>query len=356
MNKNKNNYINILVNRVAITFALATTILITLRLLAGELHPIAIVAGLTAIVVFFLIALFSGKNISAKTGAWILLFVLWLALFSGCYAVGDINAPVTVVFTLLPLVAAFLINVRATVFMGIISVLSVIALFMIGNSEYSQSTTLDESELAFFKAAWLIFVIFLVSIMGWFYSKNTELLTEILEEQASTDFLTKLANRRSLNKKLEIEFYRTRRYKNWLTILMIDIDHFKKFNDEEGHVKGDESLILVANCIKNFCQRSTDLVGRYGGEEFMLILPDLEAENARTLAENIRKAIQEINIDCIKPENKHISITIGCLSVCGTDDDDPIELIRKSDKLLYQGKNEGRNRVISDSLISKKSY
>lgn len=351
----KAQYNNILVNRVAITLALASTVVISLRFSAGTLHPLGTIASLSVIVVLFSVAILSGKKISANTGAWILVIMCWLAVTVGGYAAGGINAPATIVFTLIPLAAAYLLDIRATIIMCILCITSVLILFIIDLNGYAQPVTIEESKLELVKAAWLIFVIFLVSIMGWFYNKNTGLLTQALEEQASTDFLTQLANRRRLNEMLEQEFNRMRRFNNWLTILMVDIDYFKKFNDEEGHVKGDESLILVANCIKEFCQRSTDVVGRYGGEEFLLILPDMEPDNAKTLSENILIAVRKIHIECIKPENENLTVTIGCLSVCDTDLNDPKDLIAQCDKLLYKGKNDGRNRVISHAEISKQS-
>ncbi|MGB1799561.1 MAG: GGDEF domain-containing protein [Gammaproteobacteria bacterium] len=351
MSDNSNTpYNNILVNRVAIILAIWTTVLIGLRLLAGELHLMATCAGTATAIVFFLIAYLSGKKISATIGAWSLVIILWLGLLFGGYAVGGIHAPVTIVFSLIPLASAYLINIRATIIMCTLSIVSIITFYIIDNLGYSQPITLDNSEVGFFRAAWLICVIFLVSVMGWLYSRKTLQLTKILEEQASTDFLTKLANRRKLNERLEQEFYRTRRHKNWLTLLMIDIDHFKSLNDEEGHVKGDETLVLIANRIKDFCQRSTDIAGRYGGEEFLLILPDLEPDNAKTLAENIRQAVQEISISCSNIENQNLSVTIGCLSVRGTDLDTASELVNNCDKLLYEGKNAGRNIVMSKEI------
>ncbi len=350
----KVSYHNTLVNRVAIILAISASVLIGLRLLAGELHIISTCVGITVIIIFFLVARLSGKEISATKGAWILVIILWLGLLIGGYAAGGINAPVTIVFSIIPLASAYLINLQATIIMCILSIVSVITFYIIDNSEYSQPVTLDNSEMGLFRAAWLIFVIFLVSIIGWLYSRKTEQLTKILEDQASTDFLTKLANRRLLNERLEQEFYRIRRHKSWLTLLMIDIDHFKRLNDDEGHVKGDESLVLVANCIKEFCQRSTDIAGRYGGEEFLLILPDLEPDNAKTLAENIRKAVHGISIKCSNIENQNLSVTIGCLSVSGTDLDAPSELIQKCDKLLYEGKRAGRNIVISKKSVLTK--
>ena len=340
-------YDNTLVNHVAIILALSASVLIILRLLAGELHSVATFTGITVIIALLFIGLLSGKKISATKGAWTLVIMSWLGLLVGGYAAGGINAPVIVILSLIPLVSAYLINMHATIIMSILSVVSVIAFYIINKAGYSQPVTLDSSELELFRAAWLIFVIFLVSIIGWLYSKKTEQLTKVLEQQASTDFLTKLANRRLLDERLEQEFYRTRRHKNWLTLLMIDIDHFKSLNDEEGHLKGDETLVLIANSVKSFCQRSTDIAGRYGGEEFLLILPDLEPENAATLAENIRKAVQEISIKRSNIGNQNLSVTIGCLSVSGTDLDTPAELIQECDKLLYEGKHAGRNTVIS---------
>ena len=116
-NVHQTSYHSILVNRIAITLAISLSFLIALRLFAGSLHPLATFAGITVVIVFFLVAMLTGKKISATTGSWILVLMFWLALTLGGYAAGGLKAPVIVVFSIIPLASAYLINVRATIMM-----------------------------------------------------------------------------------------------------------------------------------------------------------------------------------------------------------------------------------------------
>lgn len=165
--------------------------------------------------------------------------------------------------------------------------------------------------------------------------RNKQLL-----ELSSLDFLTGIYNRRVLFEKLEFEKNRSERYGNPFSLLLIDIDHFKKINDIFGHSMGDKILIRVVQLIAKII-RKIDIFGRYGGEEFMIILPETDIQRAVIVAEKIRKQIEESPLS----ENLHVTISLGAAQYKpGTTID---ELIHTADKLLYKAKNSGRNRVES---------
>ena len=160
----------------------------------------------------------------------------------------------------------------------------------------------------------------------------------MLRDQAVTDELTALGNRRALEKRLEEELHRATRYERPLALMMIDVDDFRQFNDRHGHPLGDEVLRKLGE-ILTFMVRKNDLVVRYGGEEFAVILPDTEMIDARLLAERCRTAV-----DRATWPNEPITVSIG-VSGLQVNDQDGSELVRDADLALYEAKAGGRNCV-----------
>lgn len=159
-----------------------------------------------------------------------------------------------------------------------------------------------------------------------------------LRKLAITDDLTGLFNRRYINGLLTEEIKRAARYTNDLSLLLIDLDHFKSINDACGHDAGDEVLKTFSKLLHEI-DRETDKVGRWGGEEFMVILPYAGLDTASTLAERLRRKVAETEF----PSTKGLTISIGVASY--KDGDSAGSLIKRADKALYAAKNIGRNRV-----------
>ena len=164
---------------------------------------------------------------------------------------------------------------------------------------------------------------------------------------AATDPLTGLSNRRVLDTRLDEEWRRARRSGQPLSVLFIDIDHFKQFNDAYGHASGDEALIAVAESISAAVRRWVDVVARYGGEEFAVILPETPAEGALTVAEMIRRKVQEQ--DVLHRDGQAISVTVsvGCATCVPAAGANALDLLAAADRQLYAAKAAGRNRVSS---------
>jgi diguanylate cyclase (GGDEF)-like protein len=160
-----------------------------------------------------------------------------------------------------------------------------------------------------------------------------------LRRQTRTDTLTNLPNRRFFDEQIVTEFDRARRAQSELALLVVDIDHFKQFNDQHGHARGDEVLKLVADHLGRGVRRG-DSVCRYGGEEFALILPGANPDNALRVAENLRKTLETSPM----PEGT-ITISIGVAGVRDRDYGSADELFKDADRALYQAKDLGRNRV-----------
>lgn len=167
-----------------------------------------------------------------------------------------------------------------------------------------------------------------------------------LEQLSTIDELTKLANRRQFDWSLKKEFSRARRTKSSLSLIMVDIDHFKNYNDTYGHVKGDECLQLIAKTIQRNTQRPGDLVARYGGEEIAIILPDTTTEGALNFANTIHEAIQDLKIDHVESDtNLYVSVSMGVATMKPEDNITEKDLINEADRALYQAKDTGRNRI-----------
>ncbi|MBF0200920.1 MAG: diguanylate cyclase, partial [Desulfamplus sp.] len=215
--------------------------------------------------------------------------------------------------------------------------------------------------------------------------------SDLLAQLVRIDGLTDIANRRGFDEALEQEWKRCKRQKKPISLIMIDIDHFKLFNDTYGHAHGDACLVKVAHTIALTLKRPGDIVARYGGEEFAVLLPDTSLSQAFSLAEKIRAAVAGLAIPHIgSPETGHVTISLGVTSMlpgatpvifCSgvslevtsmlpgattpsgedltpapTGADNCIDMIRFADEALYQAKARGRNRVSSQEPALEKGF
>jgi diguanylate cyclase (GGDEF)-like protein len=165
---------------------------------------------------------------------------------------------------------------------------------------------------------------------------------EKLRQQATTDPLTEIFNRRYFFEVAQQELERSQRYKRPLSIIIFDIDHFKKINDTYGHNAGDEVLRkLTEGCAESL--RENDIFARYGGEEFVILLPETDSDRAEQMAERMRKSCAETPLDVgVATVNQTVSFGVANLNGEKIDLD---ELLLRADKALYQAKEAGRNRV-----------
>ncbi len=168
----------------------------------------------------------------------------------------------------------------------------------------------------------------------------------VLQRLMNSDGLTGLSNRRHFDEYLDMEWRRALREQSELSLLMIDVDHFKSFNDNFGHVAGDDALRRVADAIRGACSRSTDLAARYGGEEFAMVLPGTAAGGARLLAEKVRRSIEALAIlhDVPAPGSR-LSVSIGVGTLTPKAGQASLVLVDMADQGLYQAKHNGRNQV-----------
>ncbi|MEX5744863.1 diguanylate cyclase [Massilia sp. X63] len=172
---------------------------------------------------------------------------------------------------------------------------------------------------------------------------------ESLRARSYVDGLTGIANRRQFDVALDRELRRAQRNGGVLSLLLMDIDSFKAYNDHFGHQQGDACLTTVARALAAMCKRPADVAARYGGEEFAAILPDTTAEQARAHANAIREHIASLNLPhapaALRP---HVTLSIGVAAFANGRLDQPAQLIEAADQALYAAKRGGRDRVVVD--------
>ncbi|MBP9566061.1 MAG: GGDEF domain-containing protein [Sulfurospirillum sp.] len=168
----------------------------------------------------------------------------------------------------------------------------------------------------------------------------------VLKQESITDALTGLRNRRYFDQRISEEVARSTRYKLPLTLMLIDVDHFKKINDTYGHTVGDEVLQTLSKIIQNVV-RDSDIVARYGGEEIVIITPNTTKEEAAILAERLREKVEQTKVATIATTQEVVQVTIS-IGLCSLSPiiTDKEALLEESDQSLYLAKKHGRNRVV----------
>ena len=209
--------------------------------------------------------------------------------------------------------------------------LSALSILLITSLAYYSSQPIQETSIVI--ASMLLTILFANIIV-----KTIVDLQNKLRDISIIDELTGAYNRRHLNDSLETALARLKRYDNNISLILLDIDHFKRINDTLGHSAGDRVLKNIVNIIWSSL-RSIDMVFRYGGEEFIVLLPETTRDNALQVAEKLRSMIQDIHII----DHRHVTISAGIAQIRAKETID--DLLKRVDDALYKAKNSGRNRV-----------
>lgn len=167
-----------------------------------------------------------------------------------------------------------------------------------------------------------------------------------LKNSAKIDPLTSLLNRGAINQGLETIMHYARRERRYLSLLLVDVDYFKRFNDFYGHTEGDKALVDVANSLAQCCRRSLDFAGRYGGEEFILVWFDTKPEEIESLCQLVTEKVAALGIDHQQSSvSGKLTVSGGLVTLIPSDSTSAESLINKADELLYQSKRQGRNQI-----------
>jgi diguanylate cyclase (GGDEF)-like protein/PAS domain S-box-containing protein len=175
--------------------------------------------------------------------------------------------------------------------------------------------------------------------------QQLEIERDLAQCNSLTDSLTDLSNRRFFDNALQIEFSRHKRSGSQLSLIMLDVDHFKKYNDHYGHLEGDDCLRQIARTLKAVVERGTDIVARYGGEEFVVILPDTNRQGAAVLAGRIAESVLKLALPHAKSDtSEFVTISLGIASAADHVLTDGAQLVALADQALFHAKENGRNR------------
>lgn len=327
--------------------SLGAAICFFVRLQIGSINDTTTIAASFVCIIMFIVYIcirtgwtdrFSGVLLVC---AWVSSLIIVAALTDGSNSAVMVLAPIT------PLMAALL---RGRDWGWYSSIVIVVAIFIFGALEergyYIDATrAYAHLELDLYEF-WLILAVLIGALIGHHMARENALLNETLRRHARIDFLTGIPNRLSIEESLGNAARESKRNTNWLSVMMIDIDHFKRYNDINGHAAGDKVLRQVAQTLERILQRPYDFVGRYGGEEFSVILPKTDPEGARFVAEKLREAIEKLKIPYrASKKDEVVTVTIGLASAPGALNGRGDHLIKAADDALYTGKEYGRNRV-----------
>jgi len=185
-----------------------------------------------------------------------------------------------------------------------------------------------------------------------YFSEKVEAQKKQLQRLSLTDVLTNLPNRRAMDERLAYDIHSTKRSQSCLSIIILDIDHFKLYNDFYGHIAGDECLKSVAAGLQDIRQRDNDFIARYGGEEFVMLLPTTDKQGAINIAERIKNMFKTLNIAHNKSNiAEHITASMGVATFAYSEITNAYKMLNLADEALYQAKAMGRNTFIhSDDL------
>ncbi len=273
------------------------------------------------------------RHNNLRHGANLFLGATLLVMLSGLYLGNELldNKPWQMVF---PMVAFLVAGARDGLRWSVSALLASLVVLGLRWSAYEP-------------LAMLIFVLAHVTMSFTLYVfvRSNEENIRTISRLSHTDTLTNVYNRQLFDELFVNVFNRARRAEEALAVYMIDIDHFKKFNDAYGHVGGDRALRAVANVIRTSARRATDLVFRYGGEEFCVVSSGLSLNDARTIADNIIQGVRELDIAHSGAERGKLTVSIGLSYHTLLTEHDTGRLLEQADRALYAAKLRGRDRL-----------
>lgn len=266
---------------------------------------------------------------------------------------GGVNAPVVIWYVTIPVVSLVACTTRWACFWTVAAVSAIVTFSVLDFQDIALPTAIGPTESKILHLLGLIGLVLcffvLAYVMVRFEKYSRDVLCEAnrwLELESTSDSLTNIANRRCFDRVFEQEWKRHRRERVPLSVALIDLDYFKEFNDLRGHLAGDNVLRLVAAAIQAGVHRRDDVVARFGGEEFVVVLPNTPSAHLPVIMDNIRDQIRELNIQHPRsPIGDWVTISIGAATVIPTDDRSHYDLLREADEALYRAKAAGRDRV-----------
>ncbi len=318
---------------------MSITFLMGLLSLFGPNNTLSIVLFIASAI--YLIAFFSANKLEIKIGSMLVIYSLYLLMFYLIFSGGVEQTGPLWIFIVAP-VSVYVLGLRnglinLLIFLTVICIIILLPQHIIEHAQYSNSYTL-RLILSFVTLSFLSALYEFSRMQSY---RNALEISAQFQELAMRDPLTKLANRRNAAAVLKQEKARVIRNNEPLSVLLCDLDHFKAVNDKFGHNGGDMVLVELSALFTQHV-REQDCVARWGGEEFLIILPQTSAEHASIIAEKIRSNVEQHTVN-FSSQQINVTISIGISQL--SEDQNIDELINTADKCLYQAKTLGRNRV-----------
>lgn len=275
--------------------------------------------------------------------AWLLLGAALICLVPLLLVSGGVSSQFACLVPLYPLLATMLGGnrhalVACGLWLALLAAMTVAgpALLDLTGDPYSHGKSVS-------RGVWLCLGVAASTGLGVFFQRSYARLARELHRQATRDHLTGLLNRRAIDAALDQELRRRARSGGSLAVLMIDVDHFKTFNDRCGHAAGDECLVAIARSLTRVTRQGQDVVGRYGGEEFLVLLTGTGIAEAERVADKLREAVRGVRVH---GSAEAVTVTVGMAAVAAPMEIDRESLLRRADAALYRGKLAGRDRVV----------
>ncbi|GAA0859927.1 GGDEF domain-containing protein [Aliiglaciecola litoralis] len=258
---------------------------------------------------------------------------------------GGVNSQFAVLLPITPVFVCLLTSARVGHFVGGALILMIIALQIIDFRLAEPIMPSIPDNIAHAKAFWLCMACLISMFFGSQYDRLSTSLGNRLQQQASIDPLTNLLNRRCILEHLKELIDEPMKDTAWISVMMIDVDNFKALNDQYGHLFGDACLTAVAKSLKHSVRNESDFIGRYGGEEFLIVLDGVDQTNTHKVAEKIRNAVEQLELHQDN-DKVAVTITIGYCCLPVKDVIDVAHIISLADEALYVGKTSSRNCVV----------
>ncbi|WP_133468781.1 GGDEF domain-containing protein [Paraglaciecola marina] len=277
---------------------------------------------------------------------YLLLGVILISVTPLVVVTGGVNSQFTLLFPVAPMLVALLSNSRNAWAFSVILIILMVSITALQNhlpDFTEENTSIDKTRA---RTIWLIVSVGFSTTFATLFNGINHKLRRELTLQAYQDVLTQVSNRRSILEELDLKISQVTLQKPF-ALLLLDVDHFKKINDQHGHIIGDTCLQLIAKTIQQSIRQDIDLVGRYGGEEFLIILNEVNDIEASKIANKILSNIRKSKVETDNQSKITLSATIGLNWINQASSHNATSLIEQADIALYEGKEAGRDRVIS---------
>jgi diguanylate cyclase (GGDEF)-like protein len=341
-----------LVQRTNVVAAVTVVILSILRWAIGPAVYLP-VGGIAIILLCFCNGIYLARGGSPIVGARLIILAVSLDFIYGTFFSGGFAGPIVLLVPVVPALAFLLSGSRAGWIAAVVMVFSLFLLLALHFFEVVPRNPLPDGVLVIGRFIALSSSGLLVIWVIWAFAANAAVLGQRNKLLANTDHLTGLPNRRFSENFLNQEILRARRSEENLSLIIADVDHFKRYNDVNGHQAGDVCLQRVADAIRLATRRPADIVGRLGGEEFIAVLPNTDSEGAQSIAECMRQALLDQRIPCQPGKPEFVSMTLGVTTFRGKEIESSSGMLRLADQALYQGKEQGRNAVVVHLPLSQ---